>query len=107
MKAWDIFTYDPGFGDHPAVIISHPDRVSNKADVEILVCSTQRANRPARANEVLLDDADGLSWETLCKCGLILSVPKGELHRRQGQVNVERRKQIVATIIRSHAWAWL
>jgi mRNA-degrading endonuclease toxin of MazEF toxin-antitoxin module len=107
VNAWDIYTYDPGFGDHPAVIISHPERAANKPTVEILLCSSQRAGRSAKANEVLLDSADGLTWETLCKCDLILAVDKGELHHPRGSVSQERRKQIVQTIIRSHGWTAL
>jgi mRNA-degrading endonuclease toxin of MazEF toxin-antitoxin module len=104
VKQWDIYTYDPGFGNHPAVILSHPDRVTNKPLVEILVCSSQRANRPANPMEVLLDSADGLNWETICKCDLILSVDKSDLHQHRGQVTVERQRQIISTIIRSHNW---
>jgi|SRR6516164_5271665 mRNA-degrading endonuclease toxin of MazEF toxin-antitoxin module len=107
MKQWEIYTYDPGFGPHPAVIISHPHRVANKPDLEVLLCSTQRASRAARETEVLLDDADGLDWETLCKCDLILSASKAELRQKRGQVTPDRRRQIVSTIIRSHDWSWL
>lgn len=39
MNQWDIYSYDPGIGAHPVVIVSHPDRVANKADVEVLVCA--------------------------------------------------------------------
>ena len=104
MKAWDVYTFNPGYGNHPAVIISESGRVANKPHVEILLCSSQRANRLAMANEVLLDTADGLSWETLCKCDLILAVDKNDLHTRRGSITPERRKQIVRTIIASHGW---
>ena len=107
MTQWDIYSYDPGFGDHPVVIVSHPERVANKSDVEVLICSSQPSNRAARATEVLLDRSDGLDWETLCKCDLIVAAPKAELHRRRGQVSSERRRQIVSTILRSHNWNWL
>jgi len=104
VKAWDIFTYDPGFGHHPAVIISHPKRVANKPTVEVLLCSSQRARRTPDSNEVLLDNADGLNWETLCKCDLIWSAEKADLHTFRGTVTEERRMQIVRTIVRSHGW---
>ncbi len=107
MKAWDIYTYDPGFGDHPAVIIFQPRRAANKPTREVLLCSTQRAGRPPDANEVLLDTADGLNWETLCKCDLIWSVERSALHSLRGSVSQERRKQIVQTIIRCHGWTEL
>ncbi|HTL56972.1 MAG TPA: type II toxin-antitoxin system PemK/MazF family toxin [Candidatus Limnocylindrales bacterium] len=104
MNAWDIYTFDPGYGDHPAVIISEPNRVANKPLIEILLCSSQRPNRAAKPNEVLLDTADGLSWETLCKCDLILAVDKSDLHTERGSVTPERRKQIVRTMIAAHGW---
>lgn len=104
MRQWDIYTYDPGYGNHPVVIVSHPDRVGNKRDVEILICSSQRANRAATPTEVMLDSAHGLNWETICKCDLIVSVSKSDLHQPRGQVTSERRRQIISTIIRSHDW---
>jgi hypothetical protein len=107
MKQWEIYSYDAGFGDHPVVIVSHPERVANKSDVEVLICSSQRSTRPARASEVLLDGSDGLDWETLCKCDLILAAPKADLHARRGEVTLERRRLIVSTILRSHNWNWL
>lgn len=105
MNAWEIWTFDPGYGDHPAVIVSAPHRVANKPLVEILLCSSQRAGRTPHAGEVLLDAADGLSWETLCKCDLIYSVDRDSLHTRRGTVTIERRRQIVRTILASHGWS--
>jgi mRNA-degrading endonuclease toxin of MazEF toxin-antitoxin module len=105
MRAWEIWTYNPGYGDHPAVIISHPDRAANKPMVEFLLCSTQRANRPPNAGEILLDAADGLNWKTLCKCDLIYSADKRDLHTRRGALTEERRKLLVRTIVRSHGWS--
>jgi mRNA-degrading endonuclease toxin of MazEF toxin-antitoxin module len=107
MKAWEIWTYDPGYGDHPAVIISHPDRVANKPNIEFLLCSSQQANRGPMPTEVLLDQADGLNWETLCKCDLVRSDEKTKLHTQRGRVSPERRIQIVRNIIRSHGWTFV
>ncbi|MBE7503900.1 MAG: type II toxin-antitoxin system PemK/MazF family toxin [Verrucomicrobiales bacterium] len=105
MNAWEIWTFDPGYGDHPAVIVSAPNRVANKPLVEILLCSSQRAGRAPNAGEVLLDAADGLSWETLCKGDLIYSVDRDLLHTRRGTVTPERRRQIVRSILASHGWS--
>ena len=67
MKPWDIYTYDFGdAGPHPAIIVSHPDRVAKAQWVNVLFCTTQRANRPPKETEVRLNGADGLDWETLC-----------------------------------------
>jgi mRNA-degrading endonuclease toxin of MazEF toxin-antitoxin module len=104
VNAWEIWTFDSGHGDHPAVIISHQERATRKPLVEVLLCSSQRAARPPEGNEVLLDSADGLNWETLCKCDLIYSVQRSLLHTKRGQVVQERRPQIVRTMISSHGW---
>jgi mRNA-degrading endonuclease toxin of MazEF toxin-antitoxin module len=103
--AWEIWTFDPGYGDHPVVIVSAPNRVANKPLVEILLCSSRRASRAPNAGEVLLDAADGLNWETLCKCDLIYSVDRDLLHTRRGTVTRERRRQIVRAIVASHGWS--
>jgi hypothetical protein len=41
MKAWDIFNWQaPGWPEpHPAVIVSHPERVANKPDVTVIMCA--------------------------------------------------------------------
>jgi mRNA-degrading endonuclease toxin of MazEF toxin-antitoxin module len=102
MKPWDIYTWDfPGAGPHPAVILGTEQRVAQKAKLNVLLCSTQRASRPAKLDEVLLNGADGLDWETLCKCDLIFAVPKEQLISRRGSVTRERRRQIAERIIRS------
>lgn len=89
---------------HPCVIVSHPLRVANKPEINILVCTSQRASRPPQPHEVLLDEADGLDWPTFCKCDLLRDVPKDELHQHRGHVTEARRRQIIATIQRSNDW---
>jgi len=77
MKQWDIWTCDfAEAGPHPAVIVSHPDRVARAPLVNVLIASSRRAGRPARENEVMLNGTDGLDWETLVKCDLIYLVEK-------------------------------
>ena len=106
MKAWDIFSYQPPDWPepHPCVIVSHPGRVANKPEVNILMCSSQRAQRAPRPNEIVLDQSDGLNWPTLCKCDLLHSVEKTDLKNRRGVVTPERRRQIIATINRAMGW---
>lgn len=106
MKAWDIWSYHPpGWPEpHPVVIVSAPRRVSNKPDVNVLLCSSQRAARPALETEVILDKADGLDWPTLCKCDLIHLVDKSVLVNFRGRVTAERRTQIIRTINRANDW---
>jgi mRNA-degrading endonuclease toxin of MazEF toxin-antitoxin module len=89
---------------HPAVIVSHPERVANKAEVTILMCSSHAATRGAKTTEVILDTADGLDWPTLCRCDLLYTVQKSELTHYRGHVTEERRKAIIATINRANGW---
>src|SRR5712671_5584951 len=44
-------------GPHPAVIVSHPDRIARAPLVNVLIGSSQKASRPARENEVVLNGA--------------------------------------------------
>ncbi len=104
MNAWEIWTFDPGFGDHPAVIVSAQDRAARKPLVEIILCSTERASGVPNAGEVALDAADGLNWETLCRCNLIHSVDRDLLHTRRGLVTTERKREIVRVIVGCHGW---
>jgi mRNA-degrading endonuclease toxin of MazEF toxin-antitoxin module len=106
LKAWDIFSYTPpGFpGPHPAVIISHPNRVDRKPIVSVLACSSHRAGRAATADEVILDAADGLDWPTLCFCDVIYAVPKADLKVQRGHVTDARRTEIIRAINRSNGW---
>jgi mRNA-degrading endonuclease toxin of MazEF toxin-antitoxin module len=106
MKAWDIYSYTPpGWpAPHPAVIVSHPDRVANKPDVTILMCSSRGATRPPKSFEVVLDTSDGLEWPTLCKCDLLYAVQKSDLGQYRGTVTLERKRRIVETINRSNGW---
>jgi len=106
MKAWDIFSWQPpGWPEpHPAVIVSHPDRVANKPDVTVIVCASRRATRQPEPNEVILDASDGLDWPTLCKCDLLYTIQNANLVNRRGAVGAERRRQIIATINRVNGW---
>ena len=104
VNAWDVFESDLGWGAHPIVVVSHPARAARKEFVEILDCSSQRATRPPNDNEVLLDKSDGMDWPTFCKCDCIYAIPRTELKHHRGTVALERRRQIVRTMIASHGW---
>jgi mRNA-degrading endonuclease toxin of MazEF toxin-antitoxin module len=104
LNAWEVYDADLGWGPHPVVIVSHPARAARKEFVDILDCASQRADRPAREHEVVLDVADGLDWPTFCKCDCIYAVPRRELKRHRGSVQQERRRQIVRTMIAAHGW---
>lgn len=100
MRQWEVWTYDfDQAGPHPAVVISHPDRVARAPLVNVLLCSTHRATRAARETELLLDSADGLDWETIVRCDLTYLVEKTSLHKCRGIVSSPRRRAIVQKII--------
>ena len=106
MKPWDIWTWKfPDAGEHPAVILGTEERIKLKERVCVLLCSTQRANQGPEVHEVLLDDADGLDWETLCKCDVVYAANKSDLTRRRGAVLPERRRAIAERVIRALGFA--
>jgi mRNA-degrading endonuclease toxin of MazEF toxin-antitoxin module len=108
MKPWDIYTWEfPEAEAHPAVILGTETRIAHKPKVNVLLCFSKRATRKAEALEIMLDQADGLDWETLCKCDLIFAVPKAQLTRKRGSVTHERRRQIVERVIRGLGLAGL
>jgi hypothetical protein len=105
VKPWDIYTFEfPSAGAHSAVIVSHPDRVAHAEWVNVLICTSQRAARAPRENEVRLNGADGLDWETLCRCDVLWLVEKSKLHQRRGAVTRVRRRQIVDKINAAMGW---
>ena len=106
MKSWEIYSYQhPDWPEpHPAVMVSHPDRVTMKPEVTILLCSSKEATRPPKPHEVILDRCDGLDWPTLCKCDLLYTIPKTVLTTQRGTVTTERRRQIISTINRAMGW---
>ncbi len=81
-------------GEHPVVLISHPDIAARSSVVNVLYCTSQRQSRLPKPHEVMLDKADGLDWETFCNCGLLYSVPSAGLFGHRGQVTPERRNAI-------------
>lgn len=96
MKQWDIWTCDfAGAGPHPAIIVSHPDRVTRAPLVNVLIASSQKTRRPARENEVILNGADGLDWEALVRYDLMYLVEEERLYRRRGGVGTARRRALV------------
>jgi mRNA-degrading endonuclease toxin of MazEF toxin-antitoxin module len=106
LKAWEIYSADI-FGEHPVVLVSCQARIDAKPEIVVLGCRTMRAGneREPRANEVLLDEADGLELRTLCRCDLLYTLPKSKIGRRRGAVTAERQRQIVQRIIQGLAIA--
>ena len=88
-------------GSHPAVILGTETRLAARPKINVLLCSSARAGRKAEPLEVMLNSADGLDWETLCKCDLVYSVEKEQISRQRGSVTPERRRQIAERVIRA------
>lgn len=109
MKAWEVWQCPFPWGEHPAVIVSNPERVARKPQIVVLSCQTMRANtyRDPQGNESLLDEADGMDWKTLCRCDLLWTIDKSILIRRRGEVQPERRRDIARKIIQGLAIAGL
>lgn len=108
MKPWDIYTWNfPNAGDHPAVVLGTDERVERKPMLNVLLCSSQRAIRSSKVNEVILDTADGLDWPTLCKCDFVYSVPAEQLSRKRGMVVAARRREIAERVIKGLGLAGL
>src|SRR5690242_18367889 len=102
MKPWEVYQWAFPHGEHPAVIISPHDRCVNPniETVNVVGCSSQRANRTPEAHEVMLDREDGLEWESLARCDVLYLAKKRELIRKRGTVTYERRRAIGDKIIR-------
>ncbi len=99
MVPWEIWTYDfPTEGPHPCVIFTNASRLANPAfdRVNVLLCRTLRGplQREVRPAEVILDRADGLDWETLCRVDALHFIAKSGLRERRGVVCKERRRLI-------------
>lgn len=96
---FEVWRFDfPDKGEHPVVLISHPDRCARGALVNVLYCTSQRQSRAPHPYEVLLDGADGMDGETFCDCSILYTVPAAKLFGRRGCVGLERRREIRAKV---------
>jgi mRNA-degrading endonuclease toxin of MazEF toxin-antitoxin module len=94
MTQFEVWMFNfPGKGEHPVVLISHPDFCARSV-VNALFCTSQRQGRKPKPYEVMLDAADRMDWETFCDCSLMYSIPRAELISKRGTVCQERRQQI-------------
>jgi mRNA-degrading endonuclease toxin of MazEF toxin-antitoxin module len=85
-------------GEHPVVLISHPDICGRSAVVNVLFCTSQRQSRRPHSFEVMLNGSDGMDWETLCDCSCMYAVKTADLFGKRGRVSLERRRQIRAKV---------
>lgn len=88
----------PDKGEHPVVLVSHPDRCARAALINVLFCTSRRQSRPIRPYEVMLNGADGMDWETFCDCSIMYAVKSDLLLNRRGRVTHERRLAIRAKL---------
>jgi len=86
---------------HPAVIISNDEACQNPdvEEVNALLCTSAKVNRPAKATEEILDEADGLDWKTMVRCDKIHLLSKAQFQERKGTVTDERRHFIARKIV--------
>jgi mRNA-degrading endonuclease toxin of MazEF toxin-antitoxin module len=86
---------------HPAVIISNDETCQNPdiEEVNALLCTSSRVNRPPKNTEEILDEADGLDWQTLVRCDKIHLLPKARFDDRKGNVTAHRRHLIARKIV--------
>ena len=99
MRQWDIFLFP--FAEerpHPVIILSIDERTAARKNVNGLLCVTLRG-RPLGLNEVLLDAADGLEWETAARCDLIHLLGRDLFQEQRGRVIPERQVQIARKLI--------
>src|SRR6266478_4818223 len=94
MKPWEVWQCPFPWGDHPAVILSNSVRVARKQEIVILSCRTMQPGtfRDPVETECLLDEADGMSWKTICRCDLLYTINKSILKYHLGEVTFQPRK---------------
>ena len=99
MRQWDIFLFP--FTEelpHPVVILSTDERAGARKHVNGLLCVSLRG-RPLGLNEVLLDKADGLDWESAVRCDLVQLLARDRFLERRGAVIAGRQIQISRKLI--------
>jgi mRNA-degrading endonuclease toxin of MazEF toxin-antitoxin module len=102
MRQWDVIMYPFGKEKrHPAVIISNDETCQNPdlTDVNALICTSAKVNRPPKPTEEVLDEADGLDWKTMVRCDRIYLLPKAGFDDYKGTVTDDRRHLISRKII--------
>ena|SRR2546425_10754974 len=99
MKQWEIWTWDFPWGSHPAVIVT-PDALLAQPYINVIAASSRRASRLPRLHEIILDEADGLEWPTLCRLAPFWAVEPTRLKQRRGELSSERRREAGNKMIR-------
>jgi len=100
MTQWDVYEWTFPHGSHLAVVLSPTAVCAHGERINLLGCSSHRASRLPRENEILLGEADGLDWQTLCRLDLIWTAARSELKRHRGSLSFERRRHLGRQLIR-------
>jgi len=96
---FDVWRFNfPETGEHPVVLISHPDLCERAAVVNVLFCTSQRQSRRPKPHEIMLNGADGMDWETFCDCTIMYAVRYDQLFGHRGRITLERRRAIRAKL---------
>ncbi len=86
---------------HPAIIISNDETCQNDdiEEVNVLLCTSAKVNRPQKLTEVMVDEADGLDWKTMVRCDKVHLLSKSQFDDKKGNVTTERRHLIARKIV--------
>ena len=105
MRQWEIYNFPvpDEVQPHPCIVVS-PDQIAGNPGLEyvnVVMCQTLRGARELRADEVMLDEADGLDRLTVAKCQYFWRVRKDSAESRlpRGTVQPERRRQVQAMLV--------
>ena len=86
---------------HPAVVISNDETCQNVdiEEVNALLCTSAKVDRPPKLTEEVLDEADGLDWKTMVRCDRIHLLPKEKFEERKGFVTEDRRHLVARKLV--------
>jgi hypothetical protein len=103
IRRWDIVFLRIDEKDtvgHPAVILSSDDVMADDRQhrFNVVTGTKKQPAEDARNHQVILDDADGLTFPTLVDCSLVYVARKSSVIRSGGSVTVHRRQQIQRTV---------
>ena len=100
MKQWDIVLYSfENEQPHPVVILTPDERLARPVGaINGLMCVSLRAARPLREWEVMLNSADGLDWQTACRCDFVYALDRGSFREQRGRVSRTRQAAIARRV---------
>lgn len=92
MNRGDVFDVEaPGLGRRPAVIVTRQGAIPYLSNVTVAAITTRVRDLPT---EVRLDEAQGLSRESVVNCDNLYTIPKGVLVRYRGRLGLQELAQL-------------